>query len=380
MAVPERSQVIAALRKALVAWLGVYVVLIHLLVVWKWQTPPIVAKKTLNVETPTAVLEDASSSLQASLQQIMQEKERLLMQQQRIEETRAKIDCAVEQLERTKQATQNLSVPTFTNSGEWDDAHDRRLNHLQKLLDLPDLSLITLRKTLVDFKKMAIAFPVEKFTAEADTLPWEHLTTFFQTDFPEKNSSSLQFRCPSSMDQAQLERSFQEATRTIPGELGAYVDQSRRRLQPELQQALQVWVSTQDEVVHDVDSVDASCVTQGQAIKWLETALDALDRRKNLEQELSRAGAPRVPVEAWEDGVPASGNAATLRHVLDTPALAHQATRWIKQVLFIIGGYSETIDRWLDSLPHDVADQWMRRLLEQSGKITFSRPRVVESG
>ena len=162
-----------------------------------------------------------------------------------------------------------------------------------------------------------------------------------------------------------------------------------QRVQQALDEALEnvelALVSAQehatDQAGRDEDHKDANCAGKADVLEVLEAGIEALYRKQDMQEALRLAmidADPSLKDVILDADLPLGENLpqvslpVTLRQYLDTEILVHDVPGWIHALVDAVGGHSDAIDNFVDTLPDNCGEAFVQEVLDLAGTVNLS--------
>jgi hypothetical protein len=141
--------------------------------------------------------------------------------------------------------------------------------------------------------------------------------------------------------------------------------------------------SMSPEQASDNAKKQSTCAKTDDILAILEAGLDAVHRKKDLRESLRVALSARksdmanvildavLPLDNPRPSIEDS-RSVSLRHYLDTSVLRHDVPSLIQKVLDLVGGYYDSVDQIIDSLPENVGEASVEYLLDAAGQFDLT--------
>lgn len=403
---PEHAKVLHAAGYGVAVWIAIYFVLIHVWVVWKWQS-----LTAITVDASHRIGDPGDWDLHAAYQEherVLEEIETLI---EELEDARDRIPHqvqnlheAVEELEVARETFDSFSVPSLSQ------LLTTTLASPEDSVSLDGLAQVWNRSTLgvlapdsldeFNYFMDAARDNLYQHWDNSDTVDWLPLVRLFQqtarTEPPAETACGDTPVVPDAADLATPQDLVHEIAL-----LRASIQNRRQRegfvvLQPStkarldgiLARDVQAWIQygparTSDKETRYEGEINSSCVSTPLVLPWIEAGLDALHRGQDLNTALLRAVArddydPSTLIldAVWTPATPAvrdGPSTLNLRTLLDRP-LTHQLSHVLDRVVDATGGYIDALDQRVDALPADWVSQFMTTVRKAAGRVNVPVP------
>ena len=488
---PRLKAAVAALR----LWGIIWIVVVHIFVVWKWESyavsprseaavlvleqqqqqtknqttslehPPVatvqhqvrtvIVDQTVEWQTIIEATQNQLASTTADIQRLQAKQAQVQETLARMNRTLDNLSVKEKQLERLQKELENGEKPPMAVNGpvfaDGSVPPDELLSrHLTHILSMHDLGKITDKKDLE--RAFASILQAMRDMETNDTTQWVSVNDILRQSFPAKRSTIS--ACPAIPQDDEETETFatntsttlkdskkdkDEAESTVPlvtvqdvenrqDEIRALwdtmyeegrplpvsdkeikrlekirqdlVDEWMQRVQASLNEALDKvelaisaaqasYAESEDDLVSQVVETDeeedektAKCAKTNDVLAVLEAGIEAVHRNMDLQEALRKAMSERdrelknVILDAdlpLDEERPAKVGPETLRQYLDTALLAHDVPKWIHDLVDMVGGHNDYIDKFIDTLPENVGEVAVQKILDAAGQVNLSR-------
>ena len=135
-------------------------------------------------------------------------------------------------------------------------------------------------------------------------------------------------------------------------------------------------------VGEDEEGTNANCAKTADVLAILETGIDAIHRKQNLQEALRQAMSARdralgdVILDAdlpLGETRPQAMGPSTLRQYLDSALLTHDVPQLLHAIVDFAGGYHDDLDKLIDTLPENVGEVAVQHALDAAGNVNLSK-------
>jgi hypothetical protein len=401
--------VVSSFAKAVVLWILVYVLIVHLFAFWKLTTMEIKShyggpqSHVVTKYVEEVLTEDEQEELNELKGRIQKMNDIIAHGENFI--SRVEHDTVlIEKQQKLLNTTMNLA-PLFEDDQD-DESID--LNELQALFsDMVNISLVeeldfdSALEELAEFIKTVenesedpttrnISWPsFNAFLQSFEIIDWEKSLT------PPANCSSLNVTASAGPSEAEVQERVEAVRDAIHDRLQVFLAErsdwpvSLRESSEQVEAAYFEIISAHvasfqeslPEVPSSTEETATGCVSTDKALGWLAVALNAMYRKQDIRQALIqeiRDGTLILDAILPEPNPALERSTTNLRHLLDTP-LTHQASQWIDYVLEHLSGYNDLLDYWLDKIfQHEerIGSSVVHHVLQTAGK--FAMPNNIK--
>ena len=381
--------------QGLLLWILIYIGIIHLFVVWKWDSgEPYAAPKSLNTLSappePMIVMVDPSGELQEVVNPWLGHEEavtNMVLAFAKIQEKQKAVATTLEE-QRTMLGDLNEQVRSMSIKPQVVPG-DLTVNtsDLGNLLRAPNL---VTRPTPL----LTIALPrINKSLAEARLMysktRWEELDKFFRASYPDREPSVANYVCPVSKEKKVRKPRVSPDATTIT-ELETLVASIQKALSDseiilDVMEDMEFSVEeiafkALDELVADLQKSPpdiTKCANEEQLMELVEQGLLALRKHVPLRNALKRTlldidpSAKSIILDAdlpmTHPAIP-QADTINLRQVLDTQLLSN-AGSWMDNLVDLCSGYNDSVDKFFDSIAGAGHAPVGEIILQKAGKV-----------
>ena len=381
--------------QGLLLWILIYIGIIHLFVVWKWDSgEPYAAPKSLNTLSappePMIVMVDPFGELQEVVNPWLGHEEavtNMVLAFAKIQEKQKAVATTLEE-QRTMLGDLNEQVRSMSIKPQVVPG-DLTVNtsDLGNLLRAPNL---VTRPTPL----LTIALPrINKSLAEASLMysktRWEELDKFFRASYPDREPSVANYVCPVSKEKKVRKPRVSPDATTIT-ELETLVATIQKALSDseiilDVMEDMEFSVEeiafkALDELVADLQKSPpdiTKCANEEQLMELVEQGLLALRKHVPLRNALKRTlldidpSAKSIILDAdlpmTHPAIP-QADTINLRQVLDTQLLSN-AGSWMDNLVDLCSGYNDSVDKFFDSIAGAGHAPVGEIILQKAGKV-----------
>ena len=381
--------------QGLLLWILIYIGIIHLFVVWKWDSgEPYAAPKSLNTLSappePMIVMVDPFGELQEVVNPWLGHEEavtNMVLAFAKIQEKQKAVATTLEE-QRTMLGDLNEQVRSMSIKPQVVPG-DLTVNtsDLGNLLRAPNL---VTRPTPL----LTIALPrINKSLAEARLMysktRWEELDKFFRASYPDREPSVANYVCPVSKEKKVRKPRVSPDATTIT-ELETLVASIQKALSDseiilDVMEDMEFSVEeiafkALDELVADLQKSPpdiTKCANEEQLMELVEQGLLALRKHVPLRNALKRTlldidpSAKSIILDAdlpmTHPAIP-QADTINLRQVLDTQLLSN-AGSWMDNLVDLCSGYNDSVDKFFDSIAGAGHAPVGEIILQKAGKV-----------
>jgi hypothetical protein len=376
-----------AFVKGLLLWIVIYIGIVHVLVVHKWDSgEPYAGPKLVNqlsaptgqaIANPWLVHEKAVTNMVQAFAEIQ-------LQHQSLATTLKD--------QRTMLSDLDAKVRSSSMKPQF-DAGDLAVNTMQLGNLLRSANLVTIPTT----RLLTIALPaINKALTEASRMyantKWDELDLFFRKSYPDKEPSVVNYVCP--VPEVRKPSVDPDATKITDLENMVELIQKEIFEIDILEEAMEdMEESVQEPIVEAIDELIAGlqkstagstkCASEEQLMELVEQGLLALRRRAPLRNELKRKlldmdpSAKSIILDAdlpmTRPAIP-QADTINLRQLLDTDLLS-EASSWIDDLVDLCSGYNDSVDKFFDSITGAGHAHVWEVILQKAGKFNVPHPK-----
>lgn len=341
------------------------------------------------------------------------------------------LNAATKRVQQNGVAAKNLNLEiqklNFQFSSATGDVGLAASSSLPSLLNHGQLSEIQ-RTAILDHLFVQSMKDLSNILEHRSTVNWPEISALLQPEkFPAKQASSPpnDFTCPNEIDVASTRtdpvvppdvRALAARKKDLQQAMRKFNDLLKRRVGPHdslpsllmpksvsevdrmtrqlIEEVLQTIVEaathgTPSQHHRQSSAENASCLTQDQVLEIVDEGLLAIHKKADLRNTLRKKvleldpKATKIILDAdlpLPSPILPQQETINLRRVLDGPIISHYLAPWIDQLVELSGGYNEHLDQWLDSLVsgrESVGETAVKKLLQESGKVTFPRAKLL---
>lgn len=435
---------------ALLYWVGFYAIIVHLFVIWKWESYAVSPRTSVVSQTKkeTVTLYEDQSNMWSQITQATKSeieatqtmmrsigsKQALL--QQSLDDMIQTLDNLVEKQKNLENLENEVSLLTenLVIFRDGTEAPEQVLGYFEGLAAVPDLGEI---KNLPDLKRAftLVIDGLDKQMNRVDEVEWSALNRLFAgikhpervsemtacPEIPEQNKEEEKEEPKSDVTITQTNETVlteedlvarQEEIRAIWDQVYEdkplpVTDNEIKRLENVRQKLVDAWlVQVQASYDKSIDSLeeaianaletmpdeetveeepvheDVNCAKTNDVLAVLETGIEAMYRKQDLQEALQKAMSARDPelrnviLDAdlpMGESRPEIVGPATLRQYLDVAMLTHDVPGWIHGLLDLTGGHWDVLDNAIDRLPENAGEVAVKNVLVHAGKYDLDR-------
>jgi hypothetical protein len=386
-------------------WILIYIVIVHLFVVWKWDSgEPYVAPrlvKELSAPTePISVMVDPSGELQDVVNPWLGHEEAVTNMVQAFAEILVQHQSVATTLEYKHTILSNLNDQVRSSSMkpqvivgdlavETADLGDflRTANLVTRPTPLLMDALPRINKALTEASRM---YP--------DT-QWEELDQFFRTSYPNKEPSVANYVCPVPREKKVRKPRVLDPNATTIADLENVVKLIQKDLydsgiiveiMDDIEDSVrEIIIEALDEFIAGLETSPPAltqCANEEQLMELIEQGLLALRRRAPLRNALKRtlldmdpSAAKSIILDAdlpmTHPAIP-QADTINLRQVLDTQLLSN-AGSWMDNLVDLCSGYNDSVDKFFDSIAGPGHAPVGEIILQKAGKVNVPHPKKL---
>lgn len=432
--VARKEMIIREAKRAAVAWVVIYIIAFLCLLMYRWQTREYyqaeyerkmadserkliklqnVPKKEKKAKTPPPYVEPWWTNHEVRVEEAKQHAQEL----ERLQEE--KLTKVLQQLTSVQAMKANLEQLNFSVRPR--PKASRPIEGLKNLLMQDSLAEVAVATELDELFHHAID-DLRAIYESAETYGWQILQAYLSSGFPERVPSIQEEVVPKKVvpsviipteaarisDLEELVRVAHDSIERRPKLVdGGYLVQA---LLPDTATQLEEFVGQGisdafNEVVSTLNSLSKaipsserrrrestpdSCVEEDDVLEILEEGLKALQQHADLRSVLRKKAMEMDPTATsiiLDADLPIptprlpTVETVNLRRILETP-LVLKLPGVIDGIVEMLGGYSDQVDQWLDSIVtgrESIGELVINRLLDESGKVEIPTLETAES-